>query len=185
MWQQLNDTETSMLKWYIVQPYLWWYIHLLSKSRKKFPVLFSISRVRTLIRFPIPTCQTPKRQGKKEKWRKTTFCMTIFARGTLNANQGVYTILFAFKYKNTFRLTQFASRPVTPVLSTATSGHTCERDREHLLGAVQKSGETQMLQHSPPEHTPQFLQVKGHKLLRMQSDCSTHGWILLQDHVAL
>lgn len=124
MWQQLMHTETSMLKWYIVQPYLWRYIHLLSKSRKKFPVLFSISRVRTLIRFPIPTCQTPKRQGEKEKWRKTTFCMTIFARGTLNANQGVYTILFAFKYKNTFRLTQFASRPVTPVLSTATSGHT-------------------------------------------------------------
>jgi len=48
--------------------------------------------------------------------------ITIFARGTLNVNQGVYTLLFSFKY-NTFRLTQFASRTVTPVLSTATSGH--------------------------------------------------------------
>lgn len=74
----------------MVQPYLCWYIHLLSKSRKKFPVLFSISRVRTLIRFPIPSCQTPKRQGEKEKWRKTTFWMTIFARGT-SVSIKVYT----------------------------------------------------------------------------------------------
>lgn len=41
-------------------------------------------------------------------------------------------------YKNTFRLTPFASNTVTPVLTTATSGHTYERSRQHLLGAVPK-----------------------------------------------
>lgn len=35
------------------------YIHLLSKSRKKFPALLSMSLVRTLIRFPMPSNQKP------------------------------------------------------------------------------------------------------------------------------
>lgn len=107
--------------------------------------------------------------------------MMIFAHGTLNVNEGVLYTPFALKYKNTFRLTQFASRTETPVLTTATSGRTHERDREHLPGAVQKSGETQMLLHNPPEPTPQYCRL----LLRMQYDCSTCGWILPQDHVAL
>lgn len=93
--------------------------------------------------------------------------MTIFARGTLNANQGVHAILFAFKYKNTFRLTQFASRPVTPVLSTATFGHT----HVSVTGNI-CSGQCRN-QESPPEHTPQFLQVKAaENAVRLQ-----HAWV--------
>lgn len=96
----------------------------------------------------------------------------IFAHGTLNVNEFVLYTPFAFQYKNTFRLTQFASRTETPVLTTATSGHTHERDREHLPGAVQKSGETQMLLHYPPEPTPQLLQVTAENAVRLQ-----HSWV--------